>query len=220
MSMFTLYRAPFFLPWIYPELTWSINTPDKEIYLTFDDGPVPGPTEFVLGELARFSAQATFFCIGDNVRKHPALFRKIVASGHMIGNHTFNHLSGWKTSSEKYLNNVKQCQEEFDLDLPRSGIERPLGGYPRLFRPPYGRIKRRQIQQITDYKIVMWDVLTHDYSHSLNKEACLAGSIKATRSGSIVVFHDSLKAEKNMTYVLPRFMEHFSKLGYVFKSLS
>lgn len=218
--MFTLYRAPFILSWIYPELVWHINTSQKEIYLTFDDGPVPGPTEFVLSELARFDAQATFFCIGDNVRKHPSLFRKIIASGHMIGNHTFHHLSGWKTSSEKYLSNIKQCQDEFDLDLPSAGLEPPLAGYPRLFRPPYGRIKRRQIRQIKDYKIVMWDVLTHDYAQTLDREDCLQGSIKATRPGSIVVFHDSLKAEKNLTYVLPRFMEHFSKLGFVFKSLS
>ncbi len=218
--MFTLFRAPFILSWIYPELIWHINAPSKEIYLTFDDGPVPGPTEFVLSTLAQFDAQATFFCIGDNVRKHPALFRKIVESGHMIGNHTFNHLSGWKTSSEKYLSNIRQCQQEFQLDLPSGGLEPPLVSYPRLFRPPYGRIKRRQIRQIKDYKIVMWDVLTHDYAQSLHHEDCLVGSIKATRSGSIVVFHDSLKAEKNLTYVLPRFMEHFSKQGFAFKSLS
>jgi peptidoglycan/xylan/chitin deacetylase (PgdA/CDA1 family) len=218
--MFTIFRAPFFLRWIYPELTWRMDTDAKEIYLTFDDGPVPGPTEFVLKELERFSAQATFFCIGDNVRKHPAVFRKIVAAGHMIGNHTFNHLSGWKTSSEKYLDNIKQCEDEFGLGLPSGGIERPLGSYPKLFRPPYGRIKRRQIRKIEKYKIVMWDVLTHDYARTLDAKDCLNGSVKATRPGSIVVFHDSLKAEKNMTYVLPRFMEHFSKLGYVFKSLS
>ncbi len=218
--MFTLFRAPFFLPWIYPELIWHVETSQKEIYLTFDDGPVPGPTEFVLSELSKFDAQATFFCIGDNVRKHPALFRKIVAAGHMIGNHTFNHLSGWKTSSEKYLGNIKQCQDEFELDFPSGGIALPLAGYPRLFRPPYGRIKRRQIKQIKDYKIFMWDVLTHDYAQTLDCEECLKGSINATRPGSIIVFHDSLKAEKNLTYVLPRFMEHFSKQGYVFKSLS
>lgn len=215
----TFFRAPFFLSWIYPELIWRIDNSEKDIYLTFDDGPVPGPTEFVLRELEKYSAQATFFCIGDNVRKNPGIFTKVIEAGHMIGNHTFNHLSGWKTSSEKYLDNIRKCQDEFRLGLPETDPDTGSSKYPQLFRPPYGRIKRRQIRQIRNYKIFMWDVLTHDYAQSLDKDTCLKGSIRATRPGSIVVFHDSLKAEKTMTYVLPRYMEHFAKQGYTFKSL-
>ncbi len=215
----TFFRAPFFLSWIYPELIWRVNNSAKDIYLTFDDGPVPGPTEFVLRELEKYNAKATFFCIGDNVRKNPGIFRKVVEAGHIIGNHTFNHLSGWKTSSAKYLDNIRKCQDEFGLGSPEASPGVDKLKYPPLFRPPYGRIKRRQIRQIQDYRIYMWDVLTHDYAQNLDKDVCLRGSIRATRPGSIVVFHDSLKAEKNMSYVLPRYLEHFANLGYEFKSL-
>jgi len=180
---------------------------EKIIYLTFDDGPVPGPTEFVLDVLQENHAHATFFCIGDNVLKNPSVFKKLTDSQHSVGNHTFNHLKGWNYSTKDYISNTAKCAEV-------------IGGENRLFRPPYGRIKRSQIRALPNYKIVMWDVLTHDYLASLSEKDCLKESIKATRPGSIVVFHDSYKAERNMTYVLPRYIDYFLKQGFVFKSLS
>ncbi len=200
------HRTPFFLPWIYPTLVWKISTEAKEIFLTFDDGPVPGPTEFVLDTLKKCSIKATFFVIGDNVRKHPEIYQRILHEGHVVGNHTFNHLKGWSYSDNEYLDNIKKCDQV-------------MGFKPELFRPPYGRIKKSQINQLSRYNIVMWDVLTSDYNNSLPPEKCLAGSIAATRSGSIVVFHDSLKAERNMTHALPRFIDHFLSKGFVFKSI-
>jgi peptidoglycan/xylan/chitin deacetylase (PgdA/CDA1 family) len=201
------FRNPFFLPWLYPGLTWRLPATEKKLYLTFDDGPVPGPTEFVLDELARVGAKATFFCIGDNVRKHPAVYAKVLADGHGVGNHTFNHLSGWKTTHEEYISNIRLCDEVLKPQVCK------------FFRPPYGRITRSQIAALSAYRIVMWDVLTNDYAQSLSPEACLRGSLAASRNGSIVVFHDSLKAEKNLRYVLPRYLDHFISKGFTFHPL-
>lgn len=200
------FRTPFFLPLLYPNLIWRIPTSEKKIFLTFDDGPVPGPTEFVLGQLNKYKAKATFFCIGNNVDKNSLLFHQIGKEGHAIGNHTYHHIKGWSTSKENYLKDVEACQN--------------LIGKTKLFRPPYGRIKRNQLHQLSQYKVVMWDVLSFDYSSSMNEVRSLNGAIKATRPGSIVVFHDSYKAEKNLRYVLPRFLDHFSARGFSFDSLS
>ena len=201
------YRTPFIFPLLYPQLTWHIPTQEKIIYLTFDDGPVPGTTEFVLDLLKKHNGQATFFCIGDNVLRNPEVFKKIREGNHVIGNHTFNHLKGWKFSTKEYVENTIKCAEV-------------IGKENLLFRPPYGRITRSQIRALNDQKIIMWDVLTHDYLASLSGQKCLQGSIAATRPGSIVVFHDSHKAEKNMMYALPRYMDHFMNLGFKFKSIS
>jgi peptidoglycan-N-acetylglucosamine deacetylase len=207
-----IYRAPFFLPWLYPSLIWKIPTTNKELYLTFDDGPVPGPTDFVLETLAKHSIKATFFCIGDNVRKNPEVFKRIIDQGHAIGNHTFNHLKGWSTSWGDYLMNTLECSDQFRA----SGLQKSS----KLFRPPYGRITRPQIKALKPFKIVMWDVLTNDYERSKSPETVLKNSIRVTRPGSIVVFHDSLKAERNMSYTLPRYIDHFKNLGYSFHILS
>lgn len=204
------FRPLFFLPWLYPGLLWRIPVTEKQIFLTFDDGPVPGPTEFVLEQLSGAGAKATFFCIGDNIRKNPSVFRQVVSNGHGIGNHTFNHLSGWKTNDEAYVANTDLCQEA----IGSSG-----NGPKELFRPPYGRIRKTQIEALRRYRIVMWDVLTNDYAKNLSGETSLRESIRATRPGSIVVFHDSIKAEKNMSYVLPRYLDHFGGLGFTFKSI-
>jgi peptidoglycan/xylan/chitin deacetylase (PgdA/CDA1 family) len=185
---------------------WKIQTSEKELYLTFDDGPVPGPTEFALDTLKSFNVKATFFCIGDNIRKHPDIFKKVIDAGHVTANHTFNHLNGWKTSAAIYADNVSKCQEQLSKSID-------------LFRPPFGRIKRSQVSMLREYKIVMWDVLTFDYDRSLDSEKCLNGSLKAVRPGSIIVFHDSLKAEKNLTYVLPKFIDNCLSDGYRFKVL-
>ncbi|MGC3948662.1 MAG: polysaccharide deacetylase family protein [Chryseolinea sp.] len=203
-----VHRTPFFFPWLYPTLTWRIPDATKTLFLTFDDGPVPGPTEFVIETLKAANVKGTFFCIGDNIRKHPTVFRSMIAQGHRIGNHTFNHLNGWRTTRQKYLDNVEQCA---------SVIEEPSGPEEKpLFRPPYGRITRDQISGLSSFKIIMWDVLTMDYRRTLSPEQCLRNTIGAARDGSIVVFHDSLKAEKNLVYTLPRFIDHFKSRDYEF----
>lgn len=218
-----IFRTPAFLRFFFSNLLWRVPTEAKEIYLTFDDGPVPGPTEFVLDQLNRFNAKATFFCIGDNIRKHPAIFSRIVNEGHTIGNHTFHHLKGWGTSTEKYVANVELCDAEIGRQHTEK-VAQSVTDYQlpttNLFRPPYGRIRSKQIHALEPkYRIVMWDVLTSDYNQSLSPENCLRGSLRATRPGSIVVFHDSLKAEKNLRYVLPRFLEQKTQEGFVFKAL-
>ena len=203
------HRTPFFVPLIYPSLIWRIPTDKKQLYLTFDDGPVEGPTEFVLKELEKVSAKATFFCIGDNVRKYPQIFKKVVDEGHAIGNHTFHHINGWKTKTSDYLQNIKL----FESHLPASTA------LPVLFRPPYGRITPSQIRALNGYKIIMWDVLSFDYSKNISPDECLRNTLKAIRPGSIIVFHDSFKAEKNMNFALPRVLSHFAEKGYSFQAL-
>jgi peptidoglycan-N-acetylglucosamine deacetylase len=204
-------RTPFFLPYLYPSLTWRMPSDEKKIYLTFDDGPVPGPTEFVLKTLASRSVKATFFCIGDNIRKHSGVFDTVVAGGHTVGNHTFHHINGWRTSTSDYIRDVEACTGE---------LKRVRNADTRLcFRPPYGRIKRSQARSLSGYRIIMWDVLTQDFDRAILPETCLRKSIAATRNGSIIVFHDSFKAEKNLSFVLPRFVDHFGGLGFEFSSL-
>jgi peptidoglycan-N-acetylglucosamine deacetylase len=208
-----VHRTPFFLPWFYPSLLWRMPSQSKELYLTFDDGPVAGPTEFVLETLQKFGAHATFFCIGENIRKHGAVFKQIVGHGHAIGNHTYNHLNGWQTKKHDYHKNIKRCEAEIVAQAPGEALS------SRLFRPPYGRISRDQIEALSDYHIVMWDVLSVDYNKNLRAEKCLKNTIDATRSGSIVLFHDSFKAEKNLVFALPRYLEYFADRGFTFKSL-
>jgi peptidoglycan/xylan/chitin deacetylase (PgdA/CDA1 family) len=210
------HRTPFFLPLLYPSLRWRIENEAKELYLTFDDGPVPGPTEFVLETLAARNIKATFFCIGDNIRKHPEVFKKIVDQDHAIGNHTFNHLNGWKINPPYYLDNIKKCDDLINEFTSRTtNNEQPA----TLFRPPYGRITKKQIHTLSEYKIIMWDVLSVDYNKNLSRERCLHNTIRATRPGSIIVFHDSYKAEKNLTFALPAFIDHFLEQGFTFHSL-
>lgn len=201
-----LHRTPFFLPLFFPALVWRVPTAAKLLFLTFDDGPVPGPTEAVLDMLRAHRAPATFFCIGDNVRKHSELFGRIKAEGHEVANHTRNHRNGWRTPADEYVANVRGCDED-------------LGETSRLFRPPYGRMTPLQARQLMPRKIIMWDVLTRDYDRTLPPSACLRGSLRAIRPGSIVVFHDSIKAEKNLLYVLPRFLEGARGQGYSFALL-
>jgi peptidoglycan/xylan/chitin deacetylase (PgdA/CDA1 family) len=202
-----LHHSPFWLKAFFPGFTWRIPTQEKTIFLTFDDGPIPDITESVVDTLNQFDAKATFFCIGANVLKHPDIFKKLLNNGHSIGNHTFNHMNGWKTEDDIYLDNIAKCDEQLNLDTV-------------LFRPPYGRIKKSQSKVVlTKRKIIMWDVLSGDFSQSLTPEVCLKKSIYHTRPGSIVLFHDSIKAAKNMQFALPRFLEHFSQQGYRFEAL-
>lgn len=205
------HKTPFFLPWLCPSLTWKVNSADKALYLTFDDGPVTGPTEFVLDQLARTKIPATFFCIGDNIIKYPHVFSGIRTGGHTVGNHTVNHLNGWKTPLTEYVANV----QAFDLITAEAGQMKKS----TLFRPPYGRITRKQIKALSGYRIIMWDVLSQDYNHRLAPDQCLRGTINACSPGSIIVFHDSYKSQRNMEYVLPRLIDHFLGKGYQFKAL-
>lgn len=201
------HRTPSILPWLYPSLHWRLPPARNELYLTFDDGPVPGPTEFVLETLDRFSVKATFFCIGDNVAKHPAIFQRLVGNGHRVGNHTYHHLSGWRTRPEVYLEDIRRCDA-----LLYNGAS----GGSMLFRPPYGRITRKQIGMLTGRPIIMWDVLSADYNHRLSEEKCFRNTLRAIRPGSIIVYHDSLRAERNLTYGLPRIIEECLGRGYTF----
>lgn len=200
------------LPFLFPRYTWQKSKQDKVIYLTFDDGPIPEVTEWVLDVLQEQQIQATFFCIGDNIRKHPTVFQRILAEQHQIGNHTFHHLKGWKTSIEEYIFNVEQCQQE---------IVKHRKEATTLFRPPYGKIKKKQANYLLKkgYEIIMWSIITKDYEANLSPLQCLQGTIKQITPGSIIVFHDSLKAEKNMKYTLPLLIEYLKKEGYSFATL-
>ncbi|MFN8356465.1 MAG: polysaccharide deacetylase family protein [Spirosomataceae bacterium] len=208
-----LYKYDRLFQWAFPRYHWKIPTQEKVIYLTFDDGPIPDVTEWVLEQLAVYQAKATFFCIGDNIRKHLEVFQQVQLQGHAIGNHTYNHLNGWKTDTETYLRNVDQCaaimaEHADDLSNP-------------LFRPPYGRFTKDQASHILKtHRAIMWNVLTGDFSKELSPETILQKSIQYSEAGSIVVFHDSLKAQSNLTYVLPRYLAHFAEQGYRFEHLA
>ena len=204
-----LIKTPLLLKKLYPGLIWNLDREQHCIYLTFDDGPIPIVTPFVLKTLKQYNARATFFCIGDNIQKHPDVFEQVIADGHTIGNHTFNHLRGWETDTELYTDNFKQCDEL---------VKSPF------FRPPYGRIKRAQIAALkavknNNLKIIMWDVLTGDFDINLAPDKCLKRVLAAAENGSIVVFHDSLKAFPRLEHVLPRALKYWTKKGYQFKAL-
>jgi peptidoglycan/xylan/chitin deacetylase (PgdA/CDA1 family) len=204
-----LVKTPFWLKLLYPKLLWHANNANRCIYLTFDDGPIPIVTPFVLNILKKYNAKATFFCIGDNVRKYPDVFEQVKNDGHAVGNHTFNHLKGWKTDDKTYLDNFMLADELLDA---------------KLFRPPYGRIKRSQVKLLKEAKpglqIIMWSVLSADFDVNASPEQCLNNVIKNTMPGDIVLFHDSLKAQGRMEYALPMAMEYWSKEGYEFGLLS
>ncbi len=240
-------KTPWWLKKLYPQLVWNKARTTKTIFLTFDDGPIPIVTPAVLKILKTYNAKATFFCIGDNIIKHPDIFLQLKADGHAIGNHTQNHLKGWATADEEYIDNFNKCQSLTQTNL---------------FRPPYGRIKKSQIFKIQNLKfknqklapgeneihnskiknqtpnnildqtetlnipvdksiiknqkskIIMWDVLSGDFDTTLSPEKCLRNVLKHTENGSIVVFHDSLKAWDRLQYVLPKALEYWQKQGF------
>ncbi len=240
-------RPPFFLQWYYPNLIWQKPTHEKIVYLTFDDGPIPNVTDFVLDILKNFDIKATFFCIGDNIHKHPAVFERIKTEGHAVGNHTYHHLKGWKTDDETYLQDFEKCQALTQTNL---------------FRPPYGRIKKSQIRKLKDQRpklkaevksetlkvesvksvgssqfsvansqpfqpeakncqlqIIMWDVLSGDFDTSISPEKCYRNVINNAKNGSIIVFHDSLKAWDRLEYALPKVLKYLTEKGYQFGTL-
>lgn len=195
-------QTPRFLHKLFPKLIWKENVTSKEIYLTFDDGPHPNITPKILNILAQYDAKACFFCVGENVQRYPDTFQSVLTAGHQVGNHTFNHMQGWKVPNDVYLENIEKCNKLV---------------HSRFFRPPYGKIKPSQVKKLKEnYNIVMWTVITHDYDSNYDSEVCLKKAIQKTRPGDVVVFHDSVKAEKNVLYVLPKFLEYFSGLGYRF----
>lgn len=203
-----LVKTPWWLRALYPALTWRIKEPGKTVYLTFDDGPHETATPFVLDQLKQYHAKASFFCIGKNVAAHPDIYQRILDEGHSVGNHTYNHVNGWKVSDEVYINEVAKA-----ATLIKSN----------LFRPPYGRIKRSQQKKLQTpnpkLQTIMWDVLSGDFDTNLSGEACLGYVLYHTRPGSIIVFHDSTKAWERMSYALPKVLEHFTKQGYEFRTL-
>ncbi|RZK42781.1 MAG: polysaccharide deacetylase family protein [Pedobacter sp.] len=209
-----LVKSPLLLKWFYSALTWNKSRSEKIIYLTFDDGPIPNVTDFVLNTLKTFNVKATFFCIGDNIIKHPEVFERVKNEGHAIGNHTFNHLNGWETDDETYVRNILKCQ-----DLTQTPI----------FRPPFGRIKKSQIRKLkaqseklkvkSTLQIIMWDVLSADFDTKISPETCYQNVIKNSENGSIIVFHDSLKAFDRLQHSLPKTIKYLIEKGYRFGTL-
>ena len=212
--MFYLSKTPSIIRRLFKNFIWCFSRAEKIIYLTFDDGPTQEITEWTLNELERFNAKATFFCIGKNIENHPEIFRKIINNGHSIGNHTHNHINGWKSDNQSYIENILKCKKSIQK-FNNSTIQQ------KLFRPPYGKIKPSQVIQLlkNGVKIIMWDVLTGDFDSKLSKEKSLQNCIKNTENGSIIVFHDSLKAEEKLKYILPNILAHFSEKGYLFKRI-
>jgi peptidoglycan-N-acetylglucosamine deacetylase len=203
-------KTPWWLKKIYSSYIWSVDTKEKIIYLSFDDGPHAVATPFVLDELKKYNAKATFFCIGKNVVAEPAIYKRILDEGHAVGNHTYNHFNGWKTKDDVYLDDVREAGKFIDSIM---------------FRPPYGRITSFQAKNIyaalkkTVVKIIMWDVISGDFDNTLNGDQCLQNVILNTTKGSIVVFHDSEKAFSRLEFLLPEVLKFFEKKGYRFERL-
>ena len=193
-----------FLRWMFPGVIWSIDDPEG-IYLTFDDGPTPGVTEWILHTLDRYDAKATFFVLGKNVELYPDLYQMILDRGHKIGNHTYSHQKGWRMSLERYIE---------DVDLAGDMV------HTELFRPPYAQITRAQLHAVSQrYRVVMWNVLSRDYNRKLSPKKCLRGTIKGLRGGDIISLHDSAKAFRNMSYVLPQLLRRAHEMGLECKIL-
>ncbi len=204
--MMYLTRTPAFIQCLFPGFLWRSDAQERQLYLTFDDGPVPQITPWVLDVLKDYEAQATFFCVGENVSRYPEIFRRIRREGHAVGNHTYNHISGWAHDPEVYLENVSTCAQLVDSDL---------------FRPPYGRINRKQARSLlgNNYRIVMWDILSGDFDREIEPDQCYHNVVDNARPGSIIVFHDSVKAEANLRSALPKVLDFFARQGYAFASL-
>jgi peptidoglycan/xylan/chitin deacetylase (PgdA/CDA1 family) len=200
-----LIKTPKFIPSLFPNFTWRVPSKNKVLYLTFDDGPIPEVTPWVLDVLQQYNAKATFFCVGENVDKHPDIFQRIKQAGHSVGSHTYNHLNGWVMDNIPYFHNVRYAAQKIGTSL---------------FRPPYGRIKRKQAQFLQrHYSIVMWDVLSGDFDQDLDPDQVANNVIRNAKEGSIVVFHDSLKSLRNLKGALPKVLEHFADLGYRFEAI-
>jgi peptidoglycan/xylan/chitin deacetylase (PgdA/CDA1 family) len=207
--MFYFTKTPFWLKMLYPTCLWDYKPEmnQKKIFLSFDDGPHEAATPFVLDELKKYGARATFFCIGKNVQAEPALYKRILMEGHRVGNHTQNHLNGWKTDNKKYLENIEKARELIDSNL---------------FRPPYGRATAFQIRNLINklhFKVVMWDVLAGDFDPAVNGRQAAERVIQKSKPGSIIVFHDSTKALQVLQVALPVVLAYFSGKGFSFETI-
>lgn len=197
-----LSKSTYLIKKYYRSLVWVRPNNERKIYLTFDDGPTPVVTDWTLKILKKHNIKATFFLIGNNLKKNPQIFEQIKSDGHAIGNHTYNHDNGWKTKDKDYIESIANCHK-----LTQS----------KLFRPPYGRIRKSQIKLLKDdFKIVMWSVLSGDFDPKTSPEKCLKNVIKNTQPGSIIVFHDSMKAFDKLQYALPKAIDYLLAKGYVF----
>ncbi len=200
-----LVRPPFWLPWLYPGSVWNLKAKENFVYLTFDDGPIPNVTPWVLDQLAACGVKATFFCIGKNVAANPEIFKRISDEGHETGNHTMTHVNGWKTDFDNYMAEVDLCGNQVQS---------------HLFRPPYGKLSFRQFRNIRKkYKVVFWDVLTEDYNKERSGADCIRNVLENIRPGSVIVFHDSLKAEERLKAALPVILKEIPGMGYKFRLL-
>ena len=201
-------KTPSWLRIVYPECIWKVKTKEKILYVTFDDGPHPDATPFVLEQLKKFNALATFFCIGKNVEQHFEIYKQVIESGHAVGNHTYDHLNGWKTQDAIYLENIFKAKKIIDSNL---------------FRPPYGRITKFQLARLDGEKFkmstIMWDVLSGDFDVKLSAENCFLNVARNAKEGSILVFHDSAKSLDKLKEVLPRVLDYFTKKGFAFKKI-
>ncbi|MGB0166049.1 MAG: polysaccharide deacetylase family protein [Luteibaculum sp.] len=197
--------TPSWIDSLIPGVIWRFTGLQKNIYLTFDDGPIPEVTPWVLGLLKRYNAKATFFCIGENVDRHPHIYKQIIEEGHAVGNHTQKHLKGWATGNKDFYRDILECSNRVESNL---------------FRPPYGKITQGQLRHLKKrFCVVMWSVLSKDYDEKLSPIACLENSL-ACGPGDIIVFHDSIKAEEKLRFILPKFLKHYSDLGYEFKAIT
>jgi peptidoglycan-N-acetylglucosamine deacetylase len=205
-------KTPYFIKRLFHNQIWSLHNSENKVYLTFDDGPTPQVTDWVLNILKRENIKATFFCIGKNIVDHPELFDRIINENHSIGNHTFNHCNGWKTNTKDYIENVNKCNQYCKLTTKNLA----------LFRPPYGKIKYSQSKELRKlgYKIMMWDVLSADFDQSISPEKCFKNATQKVTNGSIIVFHDSAKAYKNLEYVLPKTIEILKEKGFIFDKIT
>ncbi len=198
-------RPPLALRKLFHQCHWNIPNEENKIFLTFDDGPTPQGLPIILETLSRYNIKATFFCVGENMAKFPSLASEMIEEGHVLGNHTYNHLNGWKTPNYSYYRNIQKCSDNIKSCL---------------FRPPYGKITRSQARHISSkYKIILWDVLSYDYKKSVGYRQCVRNVVKSTRSGSIIVFHDNLKSENRLRDALPGSIEHLLRKGFIFDTI-
>ena len=206
--MFYFVKKPQWLRRFYGDCTWEVNTPEKVLYLTFDDGPDPGETPFVIEQLNRFNAKGTFFCIGKNVEAHPELYNALIDNGHTVGNHSYSHIDGWRTNNKKYYDDVAAAAKIIQSDI---------------FRPPFGHVTWKQVNTLKkeqyNLKTILWSVLSADFDEKTPKEKCLSNVLNNATAGSIILFHDSAVASRNLRFALPKVLEHFSALGYRFEAI-
>lgn len=198
-------KTPKLIRKLFPNYLWNKTRKKPNVYFTFDDGPIPEVTPWVLDTLKAYDMHGTFFCVGDNVRKHSEIYNRLISEGHSVGNHSYSHKSGWSTEAEKYLDDVQLCNSFVQSNL---------------YRPPYGRLKPQQAEALRDqYKIVMWDVLSGDFDQNITAEQCYQNVIQNLKPGSIIVFHDNVKSFKTLKSVLPRVLEYCLSQGLTSKAL-